>query len=430
VKKGFVALLLALALIVIVSPGIVGRLAEKSMDENLEHAAEETGEFVVTSQGFDRGWFSSEGQHRVELGHGEIRDMLLALSGADPSTHVPALIIETHLDHGLIPVGSMTHDKGSLRPGLGSAVSTLGVELDNGEVWPLPGKIHSKVSFTGDLTSNYILEAGTTTIDDGTMSWGEIDIEMTTSPSSGDIGFEGAVESFELTSARDTITVGNIRFSGDQEPTPYGVRVGPLDISVDTIGSSTLRQTMGPFRLKSRSSLDDERIDFDIDLEVNNAPFEDYGNGSLRLELRLLDADGGSLANLKRRLERYHYDAQPSDLEADARRLAASGFEFHLDKFDVSLPQGVIKSQVHIEVDEFDRDGFAWTSLLLETDARAELSIPAALIDAVAAGNNELNAAIGLGYLRRDGDAYVLKAELKNGMLEINGAPMTLPLLD
>ena len=39
-------------------------------------------------------------------------------------------------------------------------------------------------------------------------------------------------------------------------------------------------------------------------------------------------------------------------------------------------------------------------------------------------------AAIGLGYLRREGDAYVLNAELKNGMLEINGAPMTLPLFD
>lgn len=429
-KKGLVALLLVLALIVIVSPGIVGRLAEKSMDENLEHAAQETGELVVTSQGFDRGWFSSEGRHRVELRRGEIRDMLLALSGADPATNVPALIIDTHLDHGLIPVGSMTRDKGSLRPGLGSAVSTLGIELESGEVRPLPGRIHSKVSLTGDLNSNYVLEAGTTTIDDGTASWGEVDIEVTTSPSSGDIGFKGTVESFELASAWDSITIGNIRFSGDQEPTPYGIRVGPLDISIDNIGSSTLRQNMGPFRLRSRSSLDDERIDFDIDLNVENTPFEGFGDGSLKLELRLLDADGGAIANIKRRLERFHYDAQPGALEADARRLVARGFEFHLDKFDLSLPQGDIKSKVRVEVDEAERDGFAWTSLMLDTDASAELSIPATFIDAVATGNNELAAAIGLGYLRKEGDAYVLKAELKNGMLEVNGAPMTLPLFE
>ncbi len=150
----------------------------------------------------------------------------------------------------------------------------------------------------------------------------------------------------------------------------------------------------------------------------------------MKLELRLLDADGGTFANIKRRLERFHYDERPSDLEADARRLAARGFELHLDRFDVSLPQGVIESKLHVEVDESDRDGLTWTSLLLETDASAEFSIPAALIDATAAANNELAAVIGLGYLRREGDAYVLKAELKNGMLEINGAPMTLPLLD
>ena len=53
-----------------ISPGIVGRLAERSLEENLDWAAQESQELVVTSQGYDRGWFSSEGQHRVELKDG------------------------------------------------------------------------------------------------------------------------------------------------------------------------------------------------------------------------------------------------------------------------------------------------------------------------------------------------------------------------
>jgi hypothetical protein len=57
VKKGFVALLIGTALIVLISPGIVGRLAEESMDENLDWAATEYREVTVTSQGFDRGWW-------------------------------------------------------------------------------------------------------------------------------------------------------------------------------------------------------------------------------------------------------------------------------------------------------------------------------------------------------------------------------------
>ena len=40
-KKGFVLLLLALAVVVLISPGLIGRIAEESMDENLEFAATE-----------------------------------------------------------------------------------------------------------------------------------------------------------------------------------------------------------------------------------------------------------------------------------------------------------------------------------------------------------------------------------------------------
>ena len=41
-KKGFVILLLALAVVVLISPGLIGRIAEQSMDENLEFAATES----------------------------------------------------------------------------------------------------------------------------------------------------------------------------------------------------------------------------------------------------------------------------------------------------------------------------------------------------------------------------------------------------
>ena len=65
-----IALILLAVLIIIVSPGIVGRLAEESVGDNLNRVARQDGELVVTSEGFDRGWFSSEGQHRVAIGDG------------------------------------------------------------------------------------------------------------------------------------------------------------------------------------------------------------------------------------------------------------------------------------------------------------------------------------------------------------------------
>ena len=72
-KKSVIAVLLLAVLVVIVSPGIIGKLAEQSVDDSLNWAARQNGELVVTSQSFDRGWFSSEGQHRVELGAGQLR---------------------------------------------------------------------------------------------------------------------------------------------------------------------------------------------------------------------------------------------------------------------------------------------------------------------------------------------------------------------
>jgi len=72
VNRWFLALLLTLAVIVLVSPGIVGRLAEKSVEENLDFVASENDEIVVTTESFDRGWFTSEGRHRIELRDGAV----------------------------------------------------------------------------------------------------------------------------------------------------------------------------------------------------------------------------------------------------------------------------------------------------------------------------------------------------------------------
>ena len=124
-KKSVVAVLVLLAVVVLISPAIVGRLAENSIGENLNWAANESGEVTVTSEKFTRGWFSSEGQHRVELREGDLLTAIQALSGPVDAADLPVLVINTHIDHGLIPVTSMSRDKGSLAPGLGSAISTL-----------------------------------------------------------------------------------------------------------------------------------------------------------------------------------------------------------------------------------------------------------------------------------------------------------------
>ena len=72
------------AIVVLLSPGIIGRIAEESVESNLQWAADESKGFVVTSERFDRGWFSSQGRHRIEIRDPGMRDALATLAGRDP----------------------------------------------------------------------------------------------------------------------------------------------------------------------------------------------------------------------------------------------------------------------------------------------------------------------------------------------------------
>ena len=66
-KRWLVILLVVLAVVVLVSPGIVGRMAEKNLEENINWAETESGGLEFQTESFERGWFTSVGRYRVSL---------------------------------------------------------------------------------------------------------------------------------------------------------------------------------------------------------------------------------------------------------------------------------------------------------------------------------------------------------------------------
>ena len=433
-KKGFVALLLVLAIVVLVSPGIIGRLAERSMDENLDRAANESDEVTVTSQGFDRGWFSSEGQHRIEVRDGELRNALLGFTDDGDVKQLPVLIIDTRLDHGIVPITSMARDKGSLIPGLGSAVSTLSLEFEDGNKVDLPGTIFSQVSLTGDLQSNFVLESGSFSQDGETANWGDADILITTSPEDSDVGFSGTIASLAFVSIDDDFSVDTIEFSGNKRQTRFGFSVGDATLSVAAarLASATGAEVVGPFMIDSEAELDDDRVSGHTKVALDNLPFGDLGRADIILDVTLADMDGASLGNLSRALDSVDDYASGDDMmlavEADLQRLLASGFELDLDRLDVALPQGTLETKLHMKLAATDLDRFTWTSALLALDATLDVSMPAELVDIATATDPQLNAAVGMGFLRKNGDVYEMEAQFEKGLLTVNGAPMSIPL--
>ncbi|MDH3441404.1 MAG: DUF945 family protein, partial [Gammaproteobacteria bacterium] len=73
-KKWLVAVLVVLALLVLVAPGIVGRLAEQNIEENIDWAESDSPGVNIRTESFERGWFTSVGRHRVVLEGGQFAE--------------------------------------------------------------------------------------------------------------------------------------------------------------------------------------------------------------------------------------------------------------------------------------------------------------------------------------------------------------------
>lgn len=427
-KKSIVFGLVALALIVVVSPGIVGYLAERSFDNQVEWAADENRELEVTATGFERGWFSSAGRHRIEFaptdaGHA-LREALGFTGGG------PAIIIETRLDHGIVPVTSMQREQGSLRPGLGRAESRIRFESSDGTVTEWPGVVHTHIGLTGSTSSHYLAGPGAT----DNVSWGAADLRVDSNARSRRLAVAGRLDSLEVRSGDDRLQTANLVVDADMRRTPHGFHVGDIDLSVDSVSRSQADQDVGfgPVTLHSESALNDGKVDsrFSLDMLFRDVP--DVGTLGWQLRGSLAGLDAAPLGRVIDSLEQAREAGDPGRMfamvEEELKTLVAGGFEADIEQFDVTLPQGTLAANLALDVRPTDRDGFVWTGFLLATEASANLAIPTDLFDYIVARNPDARALLAMGFLVPNGGGYELIAEYKKGLLTINGAPMPIPM--
>jgi uncharacterized protein YdgA (DUF945 family) len=433
-KKGIVATLLILALLVLVSPGLIGRIAERNVDASFDWAATSSDEISVTSSGFERGWFTSAGQHRITLREGELYYLLFGAFGDLTTGTLPVLLIDTRLDHGLIPLSSMNREHGSLLPGLGSAVSTLSLELDDGSVVPLPGTLYSTLSLTGELQSRLELSAASRATESEQIDWGDAEFLLVSNARSGSISVKGSVASLALASDRETAILGRVGIDLDVTESGYGFMTGPVRLTLDSFAMVRADETMtaGPYYVQSDSSMDGARLNADFTLRIDNTPLPFLagggGNGAVEIVARLEDVDAAALGQVKRTMQAIRKPTPPLNIEQDLLRLLAGGMSLHFDQLDIAGPLGTITSRFNATLKASDADNFNWAAALLSLDASADISLPAALVEMLLQNNPELGAAIGMGFLQKKGDFYLTTAAFKQGLLNVNGAPMPIPL--
>jgi uncharacterized protein YdgA (DUF945 family) len=434
VKKSVIALILLAVVVIIISPAIVGKFAEESVGENLNWAANESGELVVTSEGFDRGWFSSEGRHRVELGDGQVRAAMTTVGGAGNDDQLPVLLINTHIDHGLIPVSSMGREEGSLAPGLGSAVSTLAVEFGD-ETIDLPGTIYSKVGMGGDLDSKYIVAAGAQTVDNGEVTWQPTTINIASSAKSGDMEFDGDIGAMTFGNQQQVVAIDGLSFTGEQEGTPYGFHVGDVDMTMGAMTITSSGMEVGGMKgmsVKASSSVNDGIAAAAMRMELSGQTIPGFGDISVIADMTFDSLDAEALGVLTAQLENMGASQDPTMLMMEAqdelKGLVAGGLNVDINQFDVALPMGTVEVKMTLGVPESDRSAFEWTSLLLVANMTLDIKVPEALIQLASSMDPQVGAIVGMGYLKKDGDVYIMDADFKKGLLTINGAPIPIPM--
>lgn len=438
-KRWLVVLLIVLAVLVLVSPGIIGRLAEKNIEDNIEWAESETASIDVQTESFDRGWFTSEGRYRVALTGSTFRDVLRSYQNETGNEDLPSLIIDTRVDHGLIAVGSLNRDSGSLIPGLASMISTFHVDLGNGELVELPGTLYSNVGLMGAASLRFLLESGEFHNEDVQIEWQGADIDVQANNAIGAYVIDGRLEPFTIAADDETIDIGAITVSADQLKSDYGFYVGTVTLDIESLvaESSNAPGTIGNISFSADASIDDERLSVASTAEIDELVVAGMGEMDFALDLSMNRLDAASMQVINEALKEAQGANNPDEalaelfpqIEPELQKIASAGAEIRIDQLDVTLPQGKLTTSMNVSVPEGDTSAdFSWGSVLLNLTASADVRMPAALFDMLQMMNPEAGGLIATGIVISDGEDYVMNAEFENGQLMINGAPLPFPM--
>lgn len=438
-KRWLVVLLVVLAVLVLVSPGIVGRLAEQNLEDNIEWAESETVGIDVQTESFDRGWFTSEGRHRVALSGSTFRDALRSYQNETGNEDLPSLIIDTRVDHGLVAVGSLNRDSGSLIPGLASMISTFHIDPGNGELVKLPGTLYSNVGLTGAASLRFLLESGDFRNEDMQIEWRGADVDVQANKRIGAYVIDGRVEPFTISADGETIDIGAIVISADQLKSDYGFYVGTAELDVESLvaESSSAPGTIDNISFSTDASIQDERLSVTSKAAIGEMVVPGMGSMGFALDVTLNRIDAAAMQIIHEAFKEAQGAMDPeealaelfSQTEPGFQKIAAAGAEIRIDQLDVTLPQGKLTTSMNASVPEGDTTAeFSWGTVLLNMTASADIRMPESLFDMLQRMNPDASALLAMGIMIRDGEDYVMNAEFENGQLLINDAPLPFPM--
>ncbi len=434
-KRWFVVALIALAVLVLLSPGLIGMLAERRINEQLETAAAYDPDFDLRTLAFERGWFTSAGKHRVPVRDPLLAELLTLLTpGAARADGQPVLVITTVLDHGLVSVSGAARDPSTLVPALANGVSTLELELADGRLLPVPGELRTRINLNGSAVLDYRLPAGAARRDGQNAEWSGATLRLEASADGRAFGLDGDLGDWRVQTGSLEQAFSAVEFAVAAQATPYGFFVGDARLAMSEFRASN-GVAVQRVALDAASALDGERAGADLTLAMRGLETPD-GRFDADLVSRISGLNAATLGPLLRGLQRGFAAAggTPGDgiaapypeFDIDLRRLLSDGGALTLERLAVGTPDGDIDATLTLTLPDSGRLA-AWTGLALAAEAAAEVSVGRGLVEGGPLAES-LRPLVAGGFLVLDGDAYRLDAAYANGVATINGAPLTIPL--
>lgn len=443
-KSWSVILILALAIVILISPALIGRLAERNVDDNLARVDIDNESISIRSESYQRGWFTSEGRHRIAFEGGLPAEFAKALTGTEDEqlSGTPALIVDTRLDHGLVPVSSMQREHGTLSPGLANAVSSLQFDRGDGEPVKLPGKIYSAIGLGGGTSFRLLMEAGNDAA--GQMTWQGADLTYSVSMDNLEQALTGVIEPVMIDARDVRITLGTLTIDAMQDRRTHPLGEGSIELELESLLISAAEDyaqnvSVGPLILHTQNDIDDGRTTANVELQTTLTNLPGIGSADFELFMEADDLDADALASIIRTyaaLSRSPDGSAASEppaafrtLMRELEKLVQRGGRIDISNASASLPQGDWQMSLTAELPtETNSDSFSWPGVLLRTSADIETRVSARLFDYLVSINPQLRSALATGMLRKEGDDYEMLATLEGGRLTVNGAPLQLPL--
>ena len=249
----------------------------------------------------------------------------------------------------------------------------------------------------------------------------------------------GTIEPWSVWSPVSGINAGSVTIDAQTENTRYGINVGDVDLTIESVSLTDANQTveLRELRLVGSSDISGGRLSGNSALHVGSIVYPSLGDISVDLELTASEVDAESLQTIVAVIDAAESSPDPNIamadidqlIEDDVQMLLTRGAIISIDRFDVTLAEGTMNGSLSLELPQSDTSDLnSWARLALLLTASANISIDDDLLRFAQSMAPELGGLIAMGYLRRDGGRYTFNAEAANGTLTINGAPMSIPM--